>query len=187
MELHGVGPVVWIDTAGFDDEGALGELRIQKSEDAMDRTDIALLLFTDGDAIEQSWLQRLKAKKIPIIPIISKTDLKPASATSSLSAQIQQLCGEAPLLVSASTGQGMREVRERLVRLLPEDYQADSIVGHLVRPGDNRAAGYAARYSSPQGAPHFTSGTNNPRPFGSQVRDYQLHHRNHGASAARFG
>lgn len=136
MELHGVGPVVWIDTAGFDDEGALGELRIQKSEDAMDRTDIALLLFSDGGAIEQSWLQRLKAKKIPIIPIISKTDLKSASAVTSLSAQIQQLCGEAPLLVSASTGQGMREVRERLVRLLPEDYQADSIVGHLVRPGD---------------------------------------------------
>ena len=53
MELHGVGPVVWIDTAGFDDEGQLGAMRVQKTEEALGRTDIALLLFSEFSAIEQ--------------------------------------------------------------------------------------------------------------------------------------
>ncbi len=136
MELHGVGPVVWIDTAGFDDEGQLGALRVQKTEEALARTDIALLLFSEFSAIEQEWLAKLKAKKTPVIPIINKADVRTPDAVNALTALIEKACGEKPLLVSAATGEGVKTVRDRIVRLLPEDYQADSIVGHLVQPGD---------------------------------------------------
>ena len=136
MELHGVGPVVWIDTAGFDDEGQLGALRVQKTEEALARTDIALLLFSEFSAIEQEWLAKLKAKKTPVIPIINKADVRTPDAVNALTVQIEEACGEKPLLVSAATGEGVKTVRDRIVRLLPEDYQADSIVGHLVQPGD---------------------------------------------------
>lgn len=134
MELHGVGPVVWIDTAGFDDEGDLGALRIEKTQDAMARTDIALLLFDDFSELEKSWMQQLKEKKTPIIPVISKTDSR--SNVSFLSAQIEAQYHEKPVLVSASAGTGLSDLKEHILRLLPEDYQAESIVGHLVQPGD---------------------------------------------------
>lgn len=134
MELHGVGPVVWIDTAGFDDEGDLGALRIEKTQDAMARTDIALLLFTDFSEQERAWMKQLKEKKIPVIPVISKMDSRQNAAA--LSAQIEELCREKPVLVSASAGTGLADLKERILRLLPEDYQAESIIGHLVRPGD---------------------------------------------------
>ena len=53
MELHGIGPVVFIDTAGFDDEGKLGDLRVARTEDVVRETDIALLLFADEDMGEE--------------------------------------------------------------------------------------------------------------------------------------
>ena len=65
MEIHGIGPCVFIDTAGLDDEGELGALRIQQTMRAMDRTDIALLVCT-GDDIEKEleWSRVFKHKKI---------------------------------------------------------------------------------------------------------------------------
>ena len=67
MEIHGIGPCVFIDTAGLDDEGELGALRIQQTMRAMDRTDIALLVCT-GDDIEKEleWSRLLKEKNIPV-------------------------------------------------------------------------------------------------------------------------
>lgn len=134
MELHGVGPVVWVDTAGFDDEGDLGALRIQKTEDAMSRTDIALLLFTDFSKMEQDYMDQLLQKGIPVVPIISQVDIR--SNVDALSAQIEGKYHRRALRVSAITGKGIAEVREELIRLLPEDYQAESITAHLVQPGD---------------------------------------------------
>ena len=151
MELHGVGPVVWIDTAGFDDEGQLGALRVQKTKDALARTDIALLLFSEFSAIEQQWLTQLKKKKTPMIPIINKTDVRDAASIQVLSARIEAACGEKPLLVSAATGDGVKTVHDRIVRLLPEDYQADSILGHLVCAGDTVLLVMPQDIQAPQG------------------------------------
>ena len=76
MEIHGIGPCVFIDTAGLDDDGELGALRIQQTMRAMDRTDIALLVCT-GDDIEKEleWSRLLKEKNIPVVWILNKADL----------------------------------------------------------------------------------------------------------------
>jgi small GTP-binding protein len=68
MELHGIGPCVIIDTPGFDDEGTLGEMRIERTLKAIERTDIALLFCEENDLrIETEWKKQLEAKNIPVI------------------------------------------------------------------------------------------------------------------------
>ena len=62
MEIHPLGPCLLIDTPGFDDEGELGEIRVERTLKIIGKTDIALLLCETGDAQEQEWLQRLKER-----------------------------------------------------------------------------------------------------------------------------
>ena len=75
MEIHGIGPCVFIDTAGFDDEGALGTMRVEKTRLASERTDIALVLFSDADIEEElRWIERFRAAKTPVLAIVNKAD-----------------------------------------------------------------------------------------------------------------
>ena len=82
MELHGIGPCVIIDTPGFDDEGILGEMRIERTLKAIERTDIALLFCEENDVQdEKAWMEQLKAKNIPVILILNKVDIRKDIAT----------------------------------------------------------------------------------------------------------
>ena len=66
MEMQGIGPCLFIDTPGFDDEGVLGEMRIARTLKAIERTDIALLLCEDGDCEdEKQWIKQLNERNIP--------------------------------------------------------------------------------------------------------------------------
>lgn len=135
MEIHGIGPCVFIDTAGLDDEGELGALRIQQTMRAMDRTDIALLVCT-GDDIEKEleWSRLLKEKNIPVIWILNKADLL-TDVTSTIRS-IEKKCGQVPLGVSACTKQGMEDIRRSLIGKLPDETMSRGIVGKLVEEGD---------------------------------------------------
>lgn len=135
MEIHGIGPCVFIDTAGLDDDGELGALRIQQTMRAMDRTDIALLVCT-GDDIEKEleWSRLLKEKNIPVIWILNKADLL-TDVTSTIRS-IEKKCGQVPLGVSACTKQGMEDIRRSLIAKLPDETMSRGIVGKLVEEGD---------------------------------------------------
>ena len=135
MEIHGIGPCVFIDTAGLDGEGELGALRIQQTMRAMDRTDIALLVCT-GDDIEKEleWSRLLKEKNIPVIWILNKADLL-TDVTSTIRS-IEKKCGQVPLGVSACTKQGMEDIRRSLIAKLPDETMSRGIVGKLVEEGD---------------------------------------------------
>ena len=86
MEIHGIGPCLFIDTPGFDDEGKLGNMRIERTWKAVEKTDIAILLCAgdasieipeDADFTEElHWLEQLKAKNIPTILLINKADIR---------------------------------------------------------------------------------------------------------------
>ena len=135
MELHGIGPVVFIDTAGFDDGGELGDMRVGRTRAAMDRTDMAMVVFTQEDMEEElAWVEELKGRKIPVLPLVNKADL--LSDPQALSAQVAEATGLTPLVVSAATGEGVDQVRHALLRLLPEDYAPRSITGGLVKEGE---------------------------------------------------
>ena len=132
MELHGIGPCVIIDTPGFDDEGTLGEMRIERTLKAIERTDIALLLCEETNLQEEAaWMQQLKAKNIPVILIQNKADIR-----KNISSLIEQELGQKPLLVSAKEKQGMEDIRLAILEKLPQDFEQPSITGNLVGEND---------------------------------------------------
>ncbi len=135
MEIPGLGPCVLVDTAGFDDIGALGSQRVEKTRQAAERVDIALLLCTQGDLEEEkAWYACWKEHKVPVILTVSKADLEEDAAAAAEC--VQRLFGEAPVMVSAAAGTGLKELRERLLRALPEAYAPVSITGTLADSGD---------------------------------------------------
>ncbi|EOQ40058.1 [FeFe] hydrogenase H-cluster maturation GTPase HydF [Butyricicoccus pullicaecorum] len=126
MELLPMGPVVIIDTPGFDDEGQLGELRVQQTKRTLNRVDCAVLVV-DGTvgktAIDEQIIQLLMDKNILYIVAYNKADLGATAEDDGLA-------------VSALTGDGVWELKERVARLVKTREQTGKLVGDLVRPGD---------------------------------------------------
>lgn len=136
MELHGIGPVVFIDTAGFDDVGDLGKLRVEKTELAAKETDIALVLFNNADiSKELDWVKKFQAVKTPVIAVISQID-KLSDKGKALQARIKAETGKQAIMVSAAAGDGIEALRSEMIRQLPEDYEQESITGSLCQAGD---------------------------------------------------
>lgn len=136
MEIHGIGPCVLIDTAGFDDEGAIGDLRVRMTKKAMDKTDIALVIFDDESSLEQEidWIAQLKKRNIPAIPVLNKADI--LSEANRALQNIEAKTGMKPILVSAKEKTGIQQIRTAILRNLPEDYDNKTITGDLVKDGD---------------------------------------------------
>ena len=135
MEIHGIGPCIFIDTPGFDDEGVLGEMRIARTLKAIERTDIALLLCEDGHMEEaRQWIQQLNDRNIPVILILNKSDHRECAADTAV--RIEKTCGETPLIVSAKERTGIEAVYQTILRKLPTDFGQQTITGDLVQEGD---------------------------------------------------
>jgi hydrogenase maturation GTPase HydF len=135
MEIHDIGACVLIDTAGFDDIGELGNLRVKKTEQAAEKTDIAVLLFADTD-IEQelSWFRYFKEKNTPIITVISKADT--LKNLDEITALVAKETSTTPLIISTENAAGIRKFKETLIRSLPDDFEIQSITGSLLDEGD---------------------------------------------------
>lgn len=136
MELLPIGPVLFIDTAGIDDVGALGEMRVQKTRQVFDRTDIGLIVAEAGrwDDFEEAILVELQQRKIPVVVVFNKIDIeKPDSGHL---AQLEKR--EVPCVVTAAEkGEGVLDLREALIRTVPEEFiNPPSIVGDLVPSGE---------------------------------------------------
>lgn len=135
MEIQGIGPCLFIDTPGFDDEGVLGEMRISRTLKAIERTDIALLLCEDGDCEdERQWIKQLNERNIPIILILNKADIRKDTAT--IIACIEKSCGQKPLVISAKGQIGIEKIRLAILEKLPTDWGQQTITGDLVKEGD---------------------------------------------------
>ncbi len=144
MEIHGIGSCLFIDTPGFDDEGELGNRRIERTWKAVEKTDIALLLCAGGGSAEETgepdfteelhWLEQLKAKNIPTILLINKADIR--KNTASLAIRIKETFGSQPIPVSAKEKTGVELIRQAILEKLPEDFDQQSITGSLVTEGD---------------------------------------------------
>lgn len=135
MELHPIGPVMFIDTAGFDDEGTLGEMRIEKSRKAIDKTDVAIVFFCGTElSIEKEWTDELKRRNIPIIPVINKADI--IENIPEIKHATEALLGLSPISISAQESTGLDKVKDELIRLLPAEFEVKSITTHLVTEGD---------------------------------------------------
>ena len=135
MEMQGIGPCLFIDTPGFDDEGELGELRISRTLKAIEKTDIALLLCGDITfSHEKEMLALLKEKNIPVIPVLNKIDIR--ENNDSLATYIEKECKIRPLLVSAKEEIGIEQIRQAILEKLPSDFGQQSITGELTAEND---------------------------------------------------
>ncbi len=134
MEIHLLGPCLFIDTPGFDDEGELGEMRVERTLKVIEKTDIALFLCENGDEEEQVWIKRLKERNIPIVLILNKSDIRPDIEPRA--AQIEKVYGEHPVIVSAKSATGMHEIHRAILEKLPADFGKQTITGNLVKEGD---------------------------------------------------
>ena len=137
MEIYPLGPCVLIDTAGFDDVGELGTLRIEKTELAAQKTELAIILFCEEEMNqEMKWYRYFKERQTPVIPILSKTDLYTREQQEHLTELIRKNTGENVCSVSAATGEGIRELKELLARKIPEGYGNRMITGELISADD---------------------------------------------------
>ena len=128
MELLPLGPVMIIDTPGFDDEGALGELRIKKTRQVLNKTDIAILVVDACEGQKECDSQLIglfKAKEIPYLVVYNKSDLLSSVPEA----------GENEIYVSALKKEGIFELKERMARL-KESGNEKRIVGDMLNPGD---------------------------------------------------
>jgi len=137
MELLPLGPIMIIDTPGLDDEGALGELRVQRTRDVLNKTDVALLVLEADHglgACEQEILALVRAKGIPLLVVFNKADLLPPSE-----AALRQAAEAAKVPVhtaSSTTKEGVEELKLALAKAVPEEADKFQLVGDLLHPSD---------------------------------------------------
>lgn len=137
MELLPLGPVVMIDTPGIDDDGPLGKLRVQKSYQVLNRTDIALLVADARTGLtveEKSLLAKICEKKIPYVIAFNKSDLSGESIVTERQQGISDE-RETSLTVSAATGENIHELKELLASLKPHE-EKRRIIGDFLKPND---------------------------------------------------
>lgn len=137
MEIAGIGACVLIDTAGFDDIGELGKIRVEKTKKAAERTDVAVILFSDTDVEKElEWFDYFKKKGTPVLSVISKADTMSSEEISQIRSEILKKTSEEPLIVSAENESITDKFKDTLIRLIPEDFGSRSITGNLVGDGD---------------------------------------------------
>ena len=162
MEIPGAGATVLIDTAGFDDEGELGALRVNRTGNSLDKADIAILLFRDGstgfgpdkisgrrlkktgiDDTYREWYRILSDKGIRVIPVLNtcaedelSPDTEDAGQRTALKMEIEKLTGLEPVTVNAATGEGIQAIYDAIAAMTDDTQRARTITGDLVNPGD---------------------------------------------------
>ena len=130
MELHPIGPVLFIDTAGYDDEGELGQLRVEATRDTLQRADVALLVIAGQPSQEDlGWAQQLKAQNTPFLVVQTKGDLVAP-------AQLPKELSQRAVAVSSATGEGIEALRAALTALVPEDFGRQDLTRGLCSAGD---------------------------------------------------
>lgn len=157
MEMHPVGPVVFIDTAGFDDEGKLGKLRVQRTEDVTDRSDIGIIVI-DGNELakhvsayntvhedneaklldhERQWAKLLEDRKTPLIFAVNKWELVEKRVFSERVFElVKKAAGDHPVVkISAAEKTGLAELRDLIRQAEPEDFLRKMILGDMIREG----------------------------------------------------
>ena len=129
MELLPMGPVMIIDTPGIDDEGELGELRVKKTRQVLNKTDVAVLVIDGSAGVTEADMEMerlIKEKNIPYIVVMNKADLWAENKDAH----------ETYLYASAKDGTGIHELKERIARLSKQEGIERKIVGDLLEPGD---------------------------------------------------
>jgi len=135
MEILPVGPVVIIDTAGIDDQGELGELRVKKTSGVLQKADLMILVMDPGQQegdYETYLLGRARDLGVPVVGALNKMDLLPVLKAPDM----EQKLGIPVVPVSAITGLGMDRLKKEIIKSAPREWAPPTIMGDLINPGD---------------------------------------------------
>ena len=138
MELLPLGPVVMMDTPGIDDEGELGALRVRKSYQVLNKTDVAVLVIDGGVGVtpeDKALLKRIREKKIPYVIAVNKKELAAPDALEKIVDELNSEDGQI-IAVSAATGEGIDELKEQIAAAADTEEPERYIVRDLLKPSD---------------------------------------------------
>ncbi len=136
MEISGVGPVVWVDTAGIDDEGDLGALRVSKTMQALAQVNLALIIFSENrfTPFEENLVKECRGKKINFLLIYSKTDLH--TPDDEMITRLEKKYGQKVYRVSTAEAKHRDELLQAIRDNLPQTaYAHKSLLGDVLKPG----------------------------------------------------
>lgn len=137
LEIFPIGPCTLIDTAGFDDVGELGKLRIEKTKNVLAKTDIALVVISADEtdfSVYSDWFDEIKAKKVNCLCVINKSDLCADTA------KIENMLKEEDVdfvKISAQKRDNLPLLFEKIIKISPKDFDEITITGNLVNEGDS--------------------------------------------------
>lgn len=136
IELPGIGAAVIADTAGFDDVGELGAMRVEATRKVLARADVALLLLddaVDGALPEQEWLDMMRRQQLPVVLVAGKCDRE---GSGSRLGRLRALFGDGVIAFSSATGEGRDELLAQMALCYKSDENIDDITHSLVKTGD---------------------------------------------------
>ncbi len=136
IEIYPLGPCILLDTAGVGDETELGQLRMERTLSAMDKTHLAVLVLTDTKDFfeEKKLLDELSKRKTPTVAVLNQIDR--LDNYEEAIRKVKDALGISPIPVSATKKTGLSALREHLVKLAPETVENESVIGHLVKEND---------------------------------------------------
>lgn len=137
MEILPIGPCVIIDTAGFDDVGKVGKLRIERTRQVIKQADIAIVVVAETGNLDMeiSWTKMLKQANVPYLSVLNKVDLMSEAPSPTLLNGLAKRLGCDVIPISALHGSGINLVRTTMAGLMP-DSGDQSLTGNLARSGD---------------------------------------------------
>ncbi len=150
MEILPIGPVVLIDTAGIDDVGELGELRVKKTIGVLDKSDLIVLVVDPGQDVgeyELNLISKAAGQGVPVVGVLNKIDVNPEADQTGLENKL----GIKVVPVSAVTRQGIDNLKKEMIRTAPKDWTVPTIVGDLIKPGDTAVLVVPIDLAAPKG------------------------------------
>jgi [FeFe] hydrogenase H-cluster maturation GTPase HydF len=143
MELLPIGPVVFIDTAGIDDTTELGELRVKKTKEILNKMDIALLLISTEVLLEnqdlsyeKEWIREIKKREKPFIVILNKMDLVPEGKAQELIDRVKAELECEVSTVATSREESIQRIKAKLIEYAPKIVIEEKLIGDKIKVGD---------------------------------------------------
>lgn len=143
MELLPIGPVVFIDTAGIDDTTELGELRVKKTKEILNKMDIALLLISTEVVLEnqelnyeKEWIREIKKREKPFIVILNKVDLVSVEKLQEIEEKIKRELGCEISKVTTSREESIQTIKNKIIEYAPKIVVEEKLIGDKIKIGD---------------------------------------------------
>lgn len=143
MELLPIGPVVFIDTAGIDDTTELGELRVKKTKEILNKMDLALLLISTEVVLEnqelnyeKEWIREIKKREKPFIVILNKVDLVSVEKLQEIEEKVKRELGCEISKVTTSREESIQTIKNKIIEYAPKIVVEEKLIGDKIKIGD---------------------------------------------------